>query len=154
MCKALILYLNLTDPQVINVNWNLIHIVHVVSLLEGVQFFYKTWENSYWQESIHSEHNQSLQWKKYKDNVCGQDFSNGQIIPFIRKINYSFRCHSGLKTSGDAYLRDLPNVINVAGLSVYTLSFLRIFTLDKNCISVIINVSGVLGNNLKSGFSK
>ena len=69
-------------------------------------------------------------------------------------MHYSFRCHSGLKTSGDAYLRDLPNVTNVAGLFVYTLSFLRIFTLDKNCISVIINVSGVLGNNLKSGFSK
>ena len=117
--------------------------------------FYKTWENSYWQESIHSEHNQSLQWKKsYKDNVSGQDFSNGQIIPFIRKIHYSFRCHSGLKISGDAYSRDLPNVISVARLFVYTLSFLRIFTLDKNCINVIINVSGFLGNNLKSGFSK
>ena len=51
-------------------------------------------------------------------------------------------------------MRELTNVISVARLFVYTLGFLRIFTLDKNCINVIINVSGFLGNNLKSGFSK
>ena len=58
------------------------------------------------------------------------------------------------KTSGDPYSRDLSNVISVARFLVYTLGFLRIFTLDKNCINVIINVSGFLGNNLKSGFNK
>ena len=55
--KVLILYSDLTDPQVINVNWNLMHVVHVVSLLEGVQFFTKhekipTGKNPYIQSTI------------------------------------------------------------------------------------------------------
>ena len=97
--------------------------------------------------------------------MCGQDFSNGLIIPIIREfimqrnlknirvwqiLQVAFRPK---KTSGDPYSRDLSNVINVARFLVYTLGFLRIFTLDKNCINVI-SVSGFLGNNLKSGFSK
>ena len=57
------------------------------------------------------------------------------------------------KTSGDPYSRGLPKIINVARLFLYTLGFLSIFTLGKNCINVI-SVSGFLGNNLKSGFSK
>ena len=55
--KFWFLYSDLTDPQVINVNWNLMHVVHVVSLLEGVQFFTKhekipTGKNPYIQSTI------------------------------------------------------------------------------------------------------
>ena len=150
--RGLILYSDLTNPQVINSELKSCPHSACGKSFGRCSVFYKTRENTYWQESVHSEHNQSLQWRK--SYVCGQDFSNGRIIPFIRKIHYSFRCHSGLKISGDAYSRDLPNVISVARLFVYTLSFLRLFTLDKNCINVIINVSGILGNNLKSGFRK
>ena len=57
------------------------------------------------------------------------------------------------KTSGDPCSRGLPKIINVARLFVYTLGFLRIFTLDKNCINVI-SVSGFLGNNPTLGFIK
>ena len=47
------------------------------------------------------------------------------------------------------------NVISVSRLlsGVYTLGFLRIFTLDRNYISVM-SVSGLLDNNPKSEFSK
>ena len=47
------------------------------------------------------------------------------------------------------------NVISVSRLlsGVYTLGFLRIFTLDRNCINVM-SVSGLLDNNPKSEFSK
>ena len=47
------------------------------------------------------------------------------------------------------------NVISVSRLlsGVYTLGFLRIFTLDRNYINVM-SVSGLLDNNPKSGFSK
>ena len=97
--------------------------------------------------------------------MCGQDFSNGLIIPIIRELIMqrnlkNIRVWQILqvvfrpkKTSGNPYSRDLSNVINVARLLLYTLGFLKILTLDKNCINVI-SVSGFLGNNLKSGFSK
>ena len=51
--------------------------------------------------------------------------------------------------------RDHPNAISVSGLfsGVYTLGFLRIFTLDRNYINVM-SVSWLLDNNSKSGFSK
>jgi hypothetical protein len=51
--------------------------------------------------------------------------------------------------------RDHPNAISVSGLfsGVYTLGFLRIFTLDRNYINVM-SVSRLLDNNSKSGFSK
>ena len=50
-------------------------------------------------------------------------------------------------------MRELTNVISVARLFVYTLGFLRIFTLDRNYINVM-SVSWLLDNNSKSGFSK
>ena len=50
-------------------------------------------------------------------------------------------------------MRELTNVISVARLFVYTLGFLRIFTLDRNYINVM-SVSGLLDNSPKSGFSK
>ena len=50
---------------------------------------------------------------------------------------------------------DHPNAVSVSRLlsGVYTLGFLRIFTLDRNYINVM-SVLGLLGNNSKSGFSK
>ena len=47
------------------------------------------------------------------------------------------------------------NVISVSRLlsGVYTLGFLRIFTLDRNYINVM-SLSGLLDNNPKSEFSK
>ena len=51
--------------------------------------------------------------------------------------------------------RDHPNAVSVSRLlsGIYTLGFLRIFTLDRNYINVM-SVSGLLDNNPKSGFSK
>ena len=51
--------------------------------------------------------------------------------------------------------RDHPNAVSVSRLlsGVYTLGFVRIFTLDRNYINVM-SVLGLLGNNSKSGFSK
>ena len=49
--------------------------------------------------------------------------------------------------------RDHPNAVSVSRLlsGVYTLGFLRIFTLDRNYINVM---SVLLDNSPKSGFSK
>ena len=97
--------------------------------------------------------------------MCGQDFSNGLIIPIIREfimqrnlknirvgqiLQVAFRPK---KTSGDPYSRDLSNVINVARFLVYTLGFLRIFTLNRN-YNTVMRASGFLEDNRKSGFSK
>ena len=49
--------------------------------------------------------------------------------------------------------RDHPNAVSVSRLlsGIYTLGFLRIFTLDRNYINVM---SVLLDNSPKSGFSK
>ena len=67
----------------------------------------------------------------------------------------SFRWYSALKRHQVMDWRDHPNAISVSGLfsGVYTLGFLRIFTLDRNYINVM-SVSGLLDNSPKSGFSK
>ena len=59
--------------------------MHVVRLLEGIQFFTKhekihTGENPYIQSTVnHSSGGNHI-------NVCGQNFGNGLIIPIIREF--------------------------------------------------------------------
>ena len=59
------------------------------------------------------------------------------------------------ETSGDGLERpsECSQCVQAFVRCVYTLGFLRIFTLDRNYINVM-SLSGLLDNNPKSGFSK
>ena len=150
--KGLILYSDLTNPQVINSELKSYPRSTCGKSFGRHSVFYKnekmpTGKIPYIQSTVNPSSGGN------HVNVCSQDFNNKLIIPIIREfimqrnlknvrvwqiLQVAFRPK---KTSGDPCSRGLPKIINVARLFVYTSGFLSIFTLGKNCINVI-SVSG------------